>query len=1242
MTDHRIAFLYVLVLLALRSSFALGKFINNIRISTQGDDSRQCLTGKDACKTLEFVFSHIQQRKRLQNSTLIVVDTGFYALNKSFCFENLTDFSIEGSSGVLQTNEFNHNKAEVQCSKGSGLTFLRCKNLSFTKIIFERCGSWQNSTSMNNPRFLTALFVVYCENLQISRCRISKSPGAGVTLYDVGGDVVLEHNVFMENRATTSWNFTYGNGTVRSGGGLHLELTYCGALYPFDCGNLETDKYNSRSIYTIRNCSFIRNNATVGAGIRQTFDTNPRGKTFNSIGRGGGMSFFIKGNATGNKFLIEYCNFSENAADWGAGYALYFQDNSKRNLLLVRETLFHRNTAKYGGGAVKCAITVFETFSELIKHEPNHYTYKNCIFHRNTATEGWGGAFSAFGSTSYLGSQGWRNNLTSAFINCSWSENLATAGAAIGVLTKPNDLWRETAGLPEHGFGYAIKLINNTFQNNKITVTRNHVIVYGMGTIYSVSVPIIMIGNVNFIENSNTALVLDSASAEIAGNVLFYKNNGVNGGAVGIYGKSALVLDEGAHLTFRENTASGLAGAIFVRTAGPDIAAFNKTIFNRHWCFFRYYDESSLPKDWNVSVVFQGNNASLNVGRTVYANTLQFCRFGQEGQVNDALKNWTHFKFLNENGTDSNDLVEIATEPVQILVQDRHEWLHVSPYEEFSPVIQLLDERNHSVHGLIKVSVQAENVYQPVTLDGNISPYFFVNGRIKSIRLRGKPSSKYNINIDTIDSQMVKLTVENLTLSHCPPGFTERDNICQCLTVKDKVSGISRCGADGQSLYLRKGLWGGPTSSLSDCSFSVFQCPDGFCKCGESNKSDGLIDECECLYDASNQCVSTRTGDLCGQCKQGLSVKIGTYECSKCDKNDAFWLIPYFLLLTVIVFIVIYFKLDFFSGYLNCWLYTYQITYLVLPDDFLTGDPLMNFVIKLANGQFVFGSWCLWSGMDDLQKLSFGYVSYLYQLLLLFVFAKLSSKFSIFQGNYFRPFCTILILSYSEIVAVTLKQLHPVYLCPQWRVYRQGTVQFFRGKHIPHASVAIIVLFGFVLPFPITLASSSFFINRFPYLARVSIPLLDVLQSCYRPERSWFAAFYIFCRLVAVIIYTYMPFTYDRHKILTMFCIVVLVAFLLFKPYKNDTFTLIDTFHLSFLLLISVLAEVIATCSLYTSLFYQVCFYIIHVLLYIPFLYSIVLLYFHLRIRKQYKEEERVKTVKQEGTQTSHSDYEPL
>ncbi|XP_046846880.1 uncharacterized protein LOC124440529 [Xenia sp. Carnegie-2017] len=1194
--------------------------IHEIRISTNGNDSSLCINAVNmsiSCRTLDFVLDQVNSHTFFNIPTKIVIEPGNYILNSSHTIQNVNNFDLSGDihNHDDKLHEF-FNDVVIRCNKNVGLAFVRSVNLQFSYITFEECGSWHNNTSFNHPRFQAALFVAYTRNLTLVSCSIINSPGVGLNMYDVGGFVVIENARFIGN----SRNTANSPKKLKVGGGLKIEFTFCGALYPFDCYDSETNMFNNQSSFVIRNSYFADNNAATTHKYNQTFDRNPHGKYFNSIGRGGGIALIIKGNATNNIFHIDNCTFLRNMADWGAGYVVYFQDNACNNLIKVTNSNFSQNTARYAGGAMKYGSTVFGTFHELMAREPNFYSHEDCVFELNTANIGWGGAFAAYGSTGYLGSKSWHGDKTPSFINCTWRNNSATAGAAIGALAKPHEFWRMSMGQNERGFRFALKLYNNTFIGNKIiraSLTVVNVAVFGMGTVFVVFVPIIMMGNITFKENLNTALILDNACAEVHGNVMFYKNQGEKGGAIGIYGASSLVFQPGANLTFKENIASHVAGAVYVKTAGPNIAAFNQTIFQRHLCFFRYFDSSVYPDDWNIRVVFQGNNATQNIGRTLFANTLQFCRFNQQGLVNDAIKSWKSIVFNNHDGQPSHDELEVATEPVQIQVK-QEEWKSISPNVQFSPSIQLLDERNHSVYGLIKIVVKAKSVHSPVTIEKGISPYFFVKDRIESLWFNGQPYSLFDTNIISLNSQSVKMTLTNLTIDKCPPGYTGSKNSCVCL---NGVAGISRCDNDGKSLYLRKGYWGGPQKDDMQppekaCTFSVVACPYGYCKCPD-NVSSRFTSQCECYFNGSHQCEEGRQGILCSKCKKNLSAVIGSYECVKCDKKNFREIILFFVIITVLVVLVLYFKLDFFSGYLNCWLYTYQMLYLLLPDHFVTVDPFMTAVMNIANMKIIYGHLCIWNGMTELQKISFGYVAPAYMILILIIFIKFFSKRAL-QGNYFRPFCTILVLSYASIVNVSFKQLRPVFICAQWRVYIAANVIFFRGEHVIHASLAVVAIFLIIVPFPFILADSTVFTRCSRKLLRVTKPLLDVLQSCYHPERSWFAAYYIFCRLIAIILHVFISDVNIRLKILQFFCVAVLLLFLFFKPYKSSTLMKIDAFFLSYLVIISLLAEVLLACSFFDPVFFNICSYCIHILLYVPFLYSLALIFLNVKkLRKQ-------------------------
>ena len=71
-----------------------------------------------------------------------------------------------------------------------------------------------------------------------------------------------------------------------------------------------------------------------------------------------------------------------------------------------------------------------------------------------------------------------------------------------------------------------------------------------------------------------------------------------------------------------------------------------------------------------------------------------------------------------------------------------------------------------------------------------------------------------------------------------------------------------------------------------------------------------------------------------------------------------------------------------------------------------------------------------------------------------------------------------------------------------------------------------------------------FNLNRFK-------PIFDVLQSCFKDEYRWFAAFYFICRLVVLVIATYVPSGPVKRSLLEVTCITILFIFSYVRPYKR-------------------------------------------------------------------------------------------
>lgn len=1158
-----------------------------------GHDTSKCLkSGGIPCQTLRYVFENIKG----QNSTAIYVEPGHYVLNESFTFWNVNYFAVIGS---VDSYVYGHDtrydgkigKVVIQCLTNVGLAFINSSEIILKNVILSQCGAIQNSTSitLNNEtkatehqKFLVGLFLVNCLNLSMDSVEISESPEIGMQLYDVAGIVNISNSIFSNNGKRNLDNLD------NPGGGFYFEFTFMGGLYPFKAPPEQI--YKENGIFYFINVFFYANSAP-----KLARNVDPGGNQHDAFGRGGGASFFIKGSANKNSFVFEKCFFHQNSAKWGAGLFVEFQDSTKTNNMEFHSCKFVQNTAAMAGGGMRIGLI---TVHDDITCRPNWIRFRFCRFEHNNATIG--GGMSLYGNTKVSYSifpDGSFVNLT----NCVFVSNLASLGSAfLSSLLSTN----------QYGIGngdtYKIYIKNSHIENNRIIYTEDGLKVCGSGTMYAQGTPFLL-ENTTFIYNTKTALVLDNAYVRVFGNVLFKGNSGEKGGAMSLYGLSKVVIAYKTNLSFIENNCSSQGGAIYVRTPGPQMVAFNSTELKIHPCFFYFED----PENSDVS--FYGNKGPNNAsGHSVYATTLKYCRATDEPRVNNKVLEGKSFHYYYANGTKSNMVYEIVTDAVNMEVHPG-DW-NISTDTIFSPFVNLTDEKSNSVTGIIKITLLDSN--EPIKFSPSPS-YFFVKDKIQSLQVFAKPKTHYNISLETVDSQQVVASVSNAVIKNCAPGFYWEESSCKC----DKYIGVSRCDYDKKMLFLLSGYWGGYISS----KFIVVQCPENYCYCNHSNFSSSG----ECLYLNHHKCKGNREGQLCGQCKKGHVLKVGEDDCTpNCLSKPKKWIgyvIGIVLFLTLFVLIVMLINFDPFTAYLNAWLYFYQVLSYLVPSN-ITFDPFLTFVIGLAQIQVVeIGGVCLWVHVDDLQKFLFNYILPLYFFICLYILNKVFVRWpnNLFtrrftQVSLARAFCTLFVLSYSTVVIISVKILYPIQIGNHYFVYYQGSIEYFSSYHAPFAVVAIILVIFVGILFPLLLVRRSLFNCIDKGLLKL---LLDNFQRCFRDGYKWCAGLYFASRFIIVVIKLACPCGVLQVSLLSSVCCVVLAVFVLCQPYADNGDAVLsyrilnfsDTILLCSLCLISNFAG--AASGIYADPYYKAFKVIVFILSYIPLVFLFGLLVYFLRYK---------------------------
>lgn len=1110
--------------------------MTSIFVSPNGRDSPYCGNSSQPCKSFDFAIALALQKG--PNSTTISAANGNYKLRKSYSFTNLVNFGLVGQS-------LDPDLVEITCETNVSLSFVLSDNIFFEGLKLQKCGGWHRSAvkakkpyrGLDGVKFIAALDFRYCRNIRLSNVEISSSPGLGLNCYDCGGFVNFTHSIFADNVAhpsnTTSMNENPNEDDgsleyVYSGGGIYLGLD----PYGHNTVNVTPSTHESfqhNNSYIFRNCRFLRNKAVWlnGSSARDFVDTPEL-----PFSRGGGLAIFLRSNASGCTIDIESCVFTSNCAQWGGGLTLEMRERTRNNAFTMKDTWFENNDGLLAGGGARLGNLIEGDGRQL-----NTFTVNNCSFVNNTAI--WGGGMSVFGTT-IPGIISQRDVTQFYFTWCHWFDNAATVGAAMGVFLSNQNEDQIGPDVPYH-----ISINGSLFLRNKV-IRRKDLVTIGEGALYSVEVPLIFRGNVTFISNSKSALALDGSTIEIHDNVYFYNNSGFRGGALAMYGRSRIIFHKDSNLLFQGNKCEDKGGALYIYAPGPPLVGFNATGTNTHICFFGYWDSSVDYDEWKAKVVFQGNKAPyFAAGNSVYATTLKNCRQAGEARQNNSVLRWKFVEFKDSYGKRTPLTKEVSTDPVDIQY-DRSDW-DVAPSEVFNASVSLLDEIGNSVVGILMIKVNP--LHKPSSVELNTSsPLFVANGSISNLKLVGNSSEKFSVELNYMGRQVLTETITDLSLNDCYPGFTLRNRMCVCMD----STGVARCLPDGKTFYLKHGYWAGSVNG----KFVTHICPTGYC-----NLSSQYATEHE--YISTSICNENRDQDsvLCGDCKANYSVLFGGERCSnKCSNWYLFLLLLYGLILLGVVMGIMLIDLDFFTGYLNAWLYSYQVMKVITPAGF-NFDPFIEFVIGLANFQFKTGSGgvCFAAGLDDADKLAIMYALPTYVLVLVILLARAVGKHPNWwfskrvKAAPFRAFCTIFVLCYTDITRISLRILHPAEVGSKIVVYANGNIDFFSGKHIAYGLLAILYILIVVVPFPLILLFRPSLTRRlFPVLnLNRWKPIFDALQNCFKDRFRWCAAFYFLCRFFLLAISTFVPASAIKRALLESACVVILLTFAFLRPYKE-------------------------------------------------------------------------------------------
>ena len=400
----------------------------------------------------------------------------------------------------------------------------------------------------------------------------------------------------------------------------------------------------------------------------------------------------------------------------------------------------------------------------------------------------------------------------------------------------------------------------------------------------------------------------------------------------------------------------------------------------------------------------------------------------------------------------------------------------------------------------------------------------------------------------------------NITILPCPPGFhirTSEPFLCDCNKLLEQMSGV-QCHIQEQNIGRSGLVWVGMIDNEDGPNRTVAvsqYCPSNYCSKGERNVT---------LNEPDSQCNYNHSGTLCGGCKPGLSLALGSTRCLSCSNDYLTLLIPFTLAGPALVFFIKWLDLTVSQGTLNGLIFFANI--LQANDDIFlpwrSTHPLTIFIAWLNLDLGV--ETCFFHGLDAYTKawLQFLFPIYIWSIAgLIIILAKYSDRLAKLMGNNSVPvLATLFLFSYAKLVRTIITALSYTTLCTShsckavWTA--DGNIGYLGPKHAPLFATSVVILLFLWLPYILIL-----FLGRWLHKCRsrliikMLIKIKPFLDAHYAPlkerQHFWFGALHLM-RVTILLISALVPYDHSNVVAISIQAFAVILIPLSGRFYRNS------------------------------------------------------------------------------------------
>ena len=677
-------------------------------------------------------------------------------------------------------------------------------------------------------------------------------------------------------------------------------------------------------------------------------------------------------------------------------------------------------------------------------------------------------------------------------------------------------------------------VFRNTTFRNKHNHEMDNSLLFVQGLRY------LLIENSNFLHNWGSGLNLVDTVVYFRGVCTFYNNTAMYGGGLLIEDpRSVLYILPNTLLNFTNNLAFITGGAMHVREPFLDNCFIQLSVGN-----LSVKDGiKSIAEHQNIHLFFWNNTAGI-AGTTIWGGSLDSkCYLGEDNQVYIDLvpllgvaNSNSYLSAISSspehlcycNGTlncTSTTLQELGPSPSTV----RATWYGPSymlhPGQTFNMNIAIAGQQNGLVPGIVQVDLKQ----MPTISIGNLQETQRVN-EAKCTNLEYTLYSSFaDIEIDfhifvaktaehvsehlnyyeyTDDRKSLVSVSISVTLKSCPVGFQHNLSIgsCICLPPLLHYMDNTSCDINTQTVQRTPTLWINASFIENNTQIlAVHQhCPFDYC---DPNKQ--RVD----LSYPDQQCAHNRSGILCGGCRRGLSLTLGSPKCKQCFNRYLSLLVIFPAAGVVLVAVLTILNLTVSAGTING-LILYVNIIRALHPIFFPSTTFLSVFVAWMNLDIGMNS-CLYDGMDfyGLTWLQFVFPVYIWLLVSIMI---ITSRYSttaakLVSRDAVKVLATLFLLSYAKLLRTIITVLSFTYISYEdsdRRTYStavwlyDGNIRFAAGKHIPLLLVALGFGVCYIIPFTLLLVLAPFLqarSHRYRALRWVNklIPFLDAYQGPY-------------------------------------------------------------------------------------------------------------------------------------------------